>query len=56
MAGRIAGLLFRDTESFKGLPDSGMIVDGEDKFAFKPLRIPLSFPKSSIEKMPSPLY
>ena len=43
-ARRIAGLFFRDAESFKGLPDPWMIIDREDKFAFQTLRIPLSFP------------
>ena len=35
VASRIPGLLLRDAESFKGLPDLRMIVDGEDKFAFQ---------------------
>jgi len=32
VAGCITGLLLRDAEFFKGLPDPWMIVDGEDKF------------------------
>ena len=40
VAGRIAGLLLRDAESFKGLPDLRVIVDGEDKFAFQTLKNP----------------
>jgi len=40
VAGPIAGLLLRDAESFKGLPDLRMIVDGEDKFAFQTLKNP----------------
>jgi hypothetical protein len=38
VAGCITGLLLRDAESFKGLPDPWMIVDGEDKFAFQSLK------------------
>jgi hypothetical protein len=38
VAGRIAGLLLRDAESFKGLPDLRVIIDGEDKCAFQTLR------------------
>jgi len=36
VAGCAAGLLLRDTESFKGLPDLRAIVDREDKFTLQP--------------------
>ena len=45
VAGRIAGLLLRDPESFKGLPDLRMIVDEEDKFAFQILENPAQLSK-----------
>ena len=32
VAGRIAGLLLRDVESFKGLPDLRVIIDRENEF------------------------
>ena len=40
VAGCITGLFLRDAESFEGLPDPRMIVDGEDKFAFQTLKNP----------------
>ena len=38
MAGCITGLLLRDAESFEGLPDPRMIIDGEDKFTLQSLK------------------
>ena len=38
VADRIAGLLLRDAESFKGLPDPGMIIDRKNKFPFQSLK------------------
>ncbi len=38
VAGCITGLLLRDAEFFKGLPDPWMIIDAEDKFPFQSLK------------------
>ena len=45
VAGCITGLLLRDAESFKGLPDSRMIIDREDKFAFQTPKNPAQLSK-----------
>jgi hypothetical protein len=38
VAGCIMGLLFRDAESFKGLPDPWMIIDRENESTFQSLK------------------
>ena len=38
VAGCITGLLLRDAESFKGLPDPWMIIDRKNKFPLHVLR------------------
>ena len=40
VAGCITGLLLRDAESFKGLPDLRMIIDRENKLPFQVFQDP----------------
>jgi hypothetical protein len=45
VAGCIAGLLLRDAESFKGLPDLRMIINREDKFTLQTPEYPAQLSK-----------